>query len=166
MGAIIKNVRGSNRKFRNMIAVKILIIRILEYSAIKIKAKVALLNSVLNPETNSDSPSAKSKGVRLVSARVVINQIKTIGIIINIGIDLRFEAYKFILNEQWIRITDKKIKAIEISYEIVWAILRNAPNKAYFEFEAHPAANVVYTLKLEIAKKRIAEYEDIQEGFR
>jgi hypothetical protein len=99
MGAIIKNVRGSNRKFRNMIAVKILIIRILEYSAIKIKAKVALLNSVLNPETNSDSPSAKSKGVRLVSARVVINQIKTIGIIINIGIDLRFEAYKFILNE-------------------------------------------------------------------
>ena len=30
--------------------------------------------SVLKPETNSDSPSAKSKGVRLVSARVVINQ--------------------------------------------------------------------------------------------
>lgn len=38
------------------------------YSAMKINAKSPLLNSVLNPETNSDSPSEKSKGVRLVSA--------------------------------------------------------------------------------------------------
>jgi hypothetical protein len=28
----------------------------------------------LNPETNSDSPSAKSKGVRFVSAKEVQNQ--------------------------------------------------------------------------------------------
>lgn len=47
---------------------------ILVYSAIKIRANVPLLYSILNPETNSDSPSAKSKGVRLVSARVVVNQ--------------------------------------------------------------------------------------------
>jgi hypothetical protein len=33
----------------------------------------------LNPETNSDSPSAKSNGVRLVSATQEINQIPTIG---------------------------------------------------------------------------------------
>ena len=33
----------------------------------------------MNPETNSDSPSAKSKGVRLVSATQEINQIPTIG---------------------------------------------------------------------------------------
>jgi len=45
----------------------------------KIKAKVAPLYSVLNPETNSDSPSAKSKGVRLVSAKVVVNQIRNKG---------------------------------------------------------------------------------------
>jgi hypothetical protein len=31
---------------------------------------------VLNPETNSLSPSAKSKGVRLVSANKIINHIK------------------------------------------------------------------------------------------
>jgi len=37
----------------------------------KINANVALLYSVLNPETNSDSPSARSNGVRLVSARFV-----------------------------------------------------------------------------------------------
>jgi len=45
------------------------------YSAMKIRAKVPLLYSVLKPETSSDSPSAKSKGVRFVSASVVINQI-------------------------------------------------------------------------------------------
>jgi len=39
--------------------------------------------SILNPETSSDSPSAKSNGVRLVSATHEINQIPTIGIKIN-----------------------------------------------------------------------------------
>ena len=52
---------------------------ILAYSAIKIKANPKLPYSILNPDTNSDSPSAKSKGVRLVSARQEINHIPTIG---------------------------------------------------------------------------------------
>jgi hypothetical protein len=55
--------------------VKIDIIIILAYSAIKIIANLPLLYSVLKPETNSDSPSAKSKGVRLVSAKIVVSQI-------------------------------------------------------------------------------------------
>jgi hypothetical protein len=41
---------------------------ILPYSDKKIIANPPLLYSVLKPETNSDSPSAKSKGARLVSA--------------------------------------------------------------------------------------------------
>lgn len=45
------------------------------YSAIKMKANVIDEYSVLNPDTNSLSPSAKSKGERLVSARSVVNQI-------------------------------------------------------------------------------------------
>jgi len=49
--------------------------RILVYSASIIKANPPLLYSVLYPETSSDSPSAKSKGVRLVSARQETNQI-------------------------------------------------------------------------------------------
>lgn len=61
-----------------------LIAKILVYSAIKIKANIPLLYSTLNPDTNSDSPSAKSKGVRLVSARVVINHIMAITINIKI----------------------------------------------------------------------------------
>lgn len=44
------------------------------YSAMKIIAKPPLLYSVLKPDTSSDSPSAKSKGARLVSAKMVINQ--------------------------------------------------------------------------------------------
>lgn len=51
----------------------ILINKILEYSAKKIKAKPPLAYSTLNPDTNSDSPSAKSKGIRLVSAKEEIN---------------------------------------------------------------------------------------------
>ena len=51
----------------------------LAYSAIKISANIALPYSILKPETNSDSPSAKSKGVRLVSAIQEINQIPIIG---------------------------------------------------------------------------------------
>jgi hypothetical protein len=50
-----------------------LMAKILVYSAIKINAKDPLLYSTLKPETSSDSPSAKSNGVRLVSAKLVIN---------------------------------------------------------------------------------------------
>jgi hypothetical protein len=51
-----------------------LIKRILAYSAQKIKANPPSPYSTLNPETSSYSPSAKSKGVRLVSAKQEINQ--------------------------------------------------------------------------------------------
>ena len=45
----------------------------------KINVKVPALYSVLNPDTSSDSPSAKSKGVRFVSAKVVANQVRNEG---------------------------------------------------------------------------------------
>lgn len=54
-------------------AVIMLMARMLVYSAIKIRANTPLLYSTLNPDTSSDSPSAKSNGVRFVSARFVIN---------------------------------------------------------------------------------------------
>ena len=63
----------------NSATVNKLIAKIEVYSAIKIKAKGPLLYSVLKPDTSSDSPSAKSKGVRLVSASIVTNQIKKTG---------------------------------------------------------------------------------------
>lgn len=48
---------------------------ILMYSAKKIIAKSPPIYSTLNPDTSSDSPSAKSKGLRFVSAKHVIIQI-------------------------------------------------------------------------------------------
>ena len=59
---------------QNKRAVISLINRIFMYSAIKMAAKGPPLYSVLNPDTSSDSPSAKSNGVRFVSARAVVNQ--------------------------------------------------------------------------------------------
>lgn len=44
----------------------------MEYSAKKNKTKITEEYSVLNPETNSDSASGKSKGVLLVSANIEI----------------------------------------------------------------------------------------------
>lgn len=46
---------------------------ILMYSLKKIKEKKPPLYSVLNPETSSDSPSAKSNGERLDSAKIEHN---------------------------------------------------------------------------------------------
>lgn len=46
---------------------------ILEYSARKIKANHPPIYSTLNPDTSSDSPSAKSKGLRFTSAKHLVN---------------------------------------------------------------------------------------------
>lgn len=70
---IIMSAMGVIFRPKNRVDVNSLIARIFVYSAIKIKANKPLLYSTLNPETNSDSPSAKSNGVRLVSARLVMN---------------------------------------------------------------------------------------------
>lgn len=62
-----------------------LIIIMLAYSAMKMRAKFPALYSTLNPDTSSLSPSAKSKGDRFVSARVVVSHIKNSGRSINPG---------------------------------------------------------------------------------
>lgn len=61
---------------KNKILVNILKNIIIMYSAIKIIANTPLLYSVLNPDTNSLSPSAKSNGVRFNSAKVDKTHIK------------------------------------------------------------------------------------------
>lgn len=122
------------------------------YSAIKIRAKVPALYSVLNPDTSSDSPSVKSKGVRFVSAKAVINQVMARGhnsIVspndIRSLIVLKLRVARIISG---VSIT----KAIVTSYEIVWAILRRAPRSAYLLFDDQPLNKVVYTFILEMHK--------------
>lgn len=60
---------------KNKMIVKAFIIIILAYSARKNSANGPAAYSTLKPETNSDSPSVRSKGARLVSAKVEINHI-------------------------------------------------------------------------------------------
>jgi hypothetical protein len=52
---------------------------ILPYSAKNNRANPPLPYSILNPDTSSDSPSAKSNGVRFVSANKEVNQHKKRG---------------------------------------------------------------------------------------
>lgn len=97
---------------------------------------------MLKPETISDSPSAKSKGARLVSAKLVMNQQEAKGSIIKTS------------GRPWLVLTQVKLKlwsknkgdrrkrAILTSYEIVWATARKAPIKAYLELEAQPETKV------------------------
>lgn len=61
--------------FRNMIVDKVFISRMLVYSAKNSSANGPAENSTLNPDTNSDSPSVRSNGDRLVSAKVEVNHI-------------------------------------------------------------------------------------------
>jgi hypothetical protein len=81
----VKAISGKGKEEVRIKVVNIDINRMFRYSAMKISAKGFLAYSVLNPETNSLSPSTKSKGARFVSASVVVNQIrKRIGLIIRV----------------------------------------------------------------------------------
>jgi len=85
----------------------------------KIKANIPLLYSTLNPDTNSDSPSAKSNGVRLVSAKLVINHINANGLNINLIHDMELIEIRAIsIWEDRINAL-RRIKDILTSYEMV-----------------------------------------------
>lgn len=86
---------------------------------------------MLKPETSSDSPSAKSNGVRLVSAREMTshrpkrngNSRRFLIIELFWEIDSRFI-------EELESINTSSTRANLTSYEIVWAIPRREPMRA------------------------------------
>lgn len=124
---------------RKIVVVKAFIMMMFIYSAMKNRANGPAAYSTLNPDTSSDSPSARSNGARLVSARVEINHIMAKG---HVGIISHIYSCVVIsvdrVNDPLISNTHKRMMARVTSYEIVWATARRAPIKAYFEFEAHP----------------------------
>lgn len=63
----------------NRVAERVFINRMFAYSARKNRANGPPAYSTLNPDTNSDSPSVRSNGARLVSASVEINHIAARG---------------------------------------------------------------------------------------
>lgn len=134
--------------------VRHLINKMLAYSAIKISANPPLLYSTLNPDTSSDSPSAKSKGVRLVSAKLEASHIKANGGAVKISLhEFCEDTNSFKLNLPTKIKNETKISARLTSYEIVWATLRSPPNIEYLELDDHPLNNTVYTPRLVQHKK-------------
>lgn len=137
---------------RKRMAVNAFIMMMLAYSAMKNMANGPAAYSTLNPDTSSDSPSVKSNGARLVSARVETNHIMARGQDVKIihtcsCVVIRVDR----VNDPFIISTDSKMIASVTSYEIVWATARRAPMRAYFELEAHPDHKMEYTAKLDIA---------------
>ena len=130
----------------------IFIIMMLAYSARKNMVKGPAAYSTLKLVMSSDSPSVKSKGARLVSARVEINHILASG---HEGktshscscVVVRVDRVK----DPFIKSTDKRMIASVTSYEIVCATARRAPINAYFELEAQPDHRMEYTARLAIA---------------
>lgn len=90
----------ANSNVKKSVTVMILITSIIMYSAINRSANPLLLYSILNPDTISDSPSAKSKGARLVSAKIEINQI----------------------NKRWGNILDKLVKI----WKLIWFNIKDS----------------------------------------
>ena len=140
---------------RKRVVVKIIIMIMFVYSAMKNRANGPVAYSTLKPDTSSDSPSVRSNGARFVSASVEMNHIIARGhagkishtcscVIINV------ERVK----DPCISKIDSRIIASVTSYEIVCATARKAPMRAYFELEAQPDQRIEYTAKLDIANMK------------
>jgi len=140
---------------KNKDLVKIHMNKILDISAKNSKPKLPELYSILNPDTNSLSPSAKSNGARLVSEIIVTNHINSKGKLSTTRGNLSDLLIKYLLPRS-IRVIRKKIR--EISYEIVWALARREPKNAYLLLELHPAKKMGNTLSPETTRKIITLY--------
>lgn len=138
----VRKQAGSLIELAHQTEVKRHIIRMLMYSAINNIAKGPLPYSILKPLTSSDSPSAKSKGVRFVSARIEINQTINSGDIGKHSHMIEEDIVVKRFSVKRIHKGERKISAMLTSYEIVWATARRAPIRAYLELEDHPATNV------------------------
>lgn len=136
---MISGSRGLCAAPKNRTVESVFIRRMLAYSARKNRANGPPAYSTLKPETNSDSPSVRSKGARFVSASVEIYHIAANG---QVGSRSQVASWAT-LNVWSVKlptkiIVDKTIRPRLTSYEMVWATARRAPIRAYFELEAHP----------------------------
>lgn len=122
---------------------RVFINRMLAYSARKKRAKGPAAYSTLKPETSSDSPSVRSKGARLVSARVEMNHIEAMGQAGRISQMLSWVVLKVwrVKPPERVRVLNRMRPKLT-SYEMVWAMARRAPIRAYFELEAHPEPKI------------------------
>lgn len=137
----------------NKMAERVFMNKILAYSARKNKANGPPAYSTLNPETSSDSPSVRSKGARLVSAKVETNHIAARGHAGARSQMLSWVTLNIVRVKPPVKtIVDRRMSPRATSYEIVCATARSAPMSAYLEFDAHPDPKIEYTARLDKAK--------------
>jgi len=98
---------------------------------------------VLNPDTNSLSPSEKSKGARFISAQSLINIKKKIGEKNSNSVKLFIKKKKFKLFK---KNRTENIKILKLtSKEIDCEIERILPKKGNLELEDQPCTIIKYT---------------------
>ena len=125
---------------------------ILAYSAKKKNTNIPAECSVIKPDTNSDSASARSKGALLVSAIHPIKKIMNRG---NSGnkkyivfcASMLTVRLRLLVNKATNNITELNIN----SQLINCAVLLNEPKNAYLEFADHPASKIPYVDREETA---------------
>lgn len=141
--AVNSGIVGMWEAPKNSVAESVFISKILAYSARKNRAKGPPAYSTLKPETNSDSPSVRSKGARFVSASVEIYHIAAKG---QAGMTNQMASWamlKVCRVKPPVKIMAfRRISPRLTSYEIVWATARRAPIRAYFELEAQPEPRI------------------------
>lgn len=141
--AVSSGTEGMWAAPRNRTAESVFMRRMLEYSARKNRAKGPPAYSTLKPETSSDSPSVRSKGARLVSARVETYHIAARGQAGTINQMLSWAMLKVCRVKPPVKIIIlRRMSPRLTSYEIVWATARRAPISAYFELEAQPEPRI------------------------
>lgn len=137
-------VKGGRLEGRvNRMVVRVDMVMIERYSAIKIRANLALLYSVLNPETSSDSPSVESNGAREVSAtQEISHMIATIGIasVMTTPLFIRVSRVKVFEG----RTSRINTRAMAISYDNIWASLRDIPIDENLELDLQLIIKIVY----------------------
>lgn len=140
---VSSGIRGLCSAPKNRTVDSVFINKILEYSARKKRAKGPPAYSTLNPDTNSDSPSVRSNGDRLVSARVDTYHIAASGHAGNKSQVVSCAMLNVFRLNPPARITiDRRINPRLTSYETVCATARMPPIRAYFEFDAHPEPRI------------------------
>src|SRR6185312_14137252 len=140
---------GLSQPPKKKIAVNAEIRIMLAYSARKNSANAMPEYSTWKPATISDSPSATSKGARLVSATPEMKYTITSGNSQNQFQARKPPCWRSTMSPRLrlceAMITPTKAKPIAISYATICAAERIAPRNAYFELDAQPAMITPYT---------------------
>lgn len=141
--AVSSGIVGMCAAPKKRVAESVFISKMLAYSARKNRAKGPPAYSTLKPDTSSDSPSVRSNGARLVSARVEMYHIAAKGQAGKINQTLSWAMLKVCRVKPPVKIMAfKRMSPRLTSYEMVCATARRAPIRAYFEFDAQPEPRI------------------------